>query len=295
MPKDYQRPRRSCLYMPGANQRALGKAANLPADVLLLDLEDAVTPDAKVSARQAVCDAVRSGAYGAREVVVRVNALATPWGHEDLVAAIAAGADGILAPKVERAEDVEELDAALAAAGAGERTGLWVMIETPLGVLSLREIAACAPTTRLSALVVGTNDLAKEMQIQATPDRLGFLAPLTMTVLAARANGLSVLDGVYNDIADAAGFEAEARQGLALGFDGKTLIHPSQLALANEVFGPTADALADAEAVIAAFQQPENRDVGVIKVNGRMTERLHLEQALHLVALRDAIATLESG
>ena len=286
------RPRRSCLYMPGANQRALQKAESLPADVLLLDLEDAVAPEAKVGARQAVCEAVSRRPYGAREVVVRINGLGTPWGPDDLEAVVASGADGLLAPKVETEDDVRKLDDALSAAGAPGDFGLWAMIETPMAILNLRDIAACARDSRLTVLVVGTNDLAKDLQVQATADRQAFLPALTMTVMSARAFGLSVLDGVFNDIGDSDGFEREARQGLALGFDGKTLIHPSQLATANTVFAPTLSALEEARAVIAAFDRPENAGKGVITVDGRMTELLHLEQARRVVAMDEAISAL---
>ncbi len=286
------RPRRSCLYMPGANQRALEKAASLPADVLLLDLEDAVAPEAKPAAREAVCAAVAARPYGRREVVARINALATPWGHDDLAAAVAAGVDGILAPKVDSAATIAELDQALSAAAAPAEMTLWAMIETPKAILDIGEIAACGRSSRLDALVMGTNDLAKEMGVQPDSQRQCFLAALSMTVMAARAHGLTVIDGVYNDIGNADGLAAEARQGRQLGFDGKSLIHPSQLATANAVYAPDPEALAQAHAVIEAFALPENQGKGVITVNGRMTELLHLEQARHLVALEAAIQAL---
>ncbi len=286
------RPRRSCLYMPGANQRALEKAASLPADVLLLDLEDAVAPEAKTDARSAVCAAVRARTYGRREVVVRINGLDTAWGAEDLAAAVAAGADGILAPKVDSAEDIARLDEAMSAAGAAPDMALWAMVETPQAILAVADLANCAAATRLDVLVMGTNDLAKEMRVIPGADRQCFITALTMTVLAARAHGLSVIDGVYNDIGNNAGLIAETEQGRQLGFDGKTVIHPSQLDAANAVFAPTPDELAEAQAVIAAFELPENRGSGVIKVNGRMTELLHLDQARRLVATNAAISAL---
>lgn len=286
------RPRRSCLYMPGANAKALEKAKALPADVLLLDLEDSVAPEAKVEARAAVAAAVASGGYGKREVVVRVNALATPWGRDDIATVGPAKPDGILAPKVESGEEVRSLDAAMTLAGFSANATLWVMIETPRAILNLADIAEAAPGTRLSALVMGTNDLAKEMRARPGPDRAPFFAALTLAVTAARASGLAAIDGVYNDIADAEGFAAECRQGLAFGFDGKTLIHPSQIEPCNAVFAPSAEEVARARAVIAAFALPENAGKGVIKVDGKMTELLHLEEARRVIAVADAIEAM---
>jgi citrate lyase subunit beta / citryl-CoA lyase len=283
------RPRRSCLYMPGSNAKALEKARTLPADVLLLDLEDSVAPEAKPGAREAVAAAVRAGGYGKREVVVRINALATAWGRDDLIAAGAAGAGGLLAPKVETGAEVVALDDAMTEAGFDDGATLWVMIETPRAILQLAEIAAAARATRLSALVMGTNDLAKEMRARPGSERAPFFAALALAVTAARAEGLSAIDGVYNDIANAEGFEAECRQGLEFGFDGKTLIHPSQIDICNGVFAPNEEELARARAVIAAFALPENAGKGVIKVNGKMTELLHLEEARRVVAVAELI------
>ena len=283
------RPRRSCLYMPGANQKALEKAKTLPADVLLLDLEDSVAPDAKEMAREQVAAAVKAGGYGKREVIVRVNALSTPWGHDDIAAAGKAGPDGVLAPKVESAEQVKALDAAMSAAGFSPEASLWVMIETPRAILNIGEIAGAAKGTRLAAFVMGLNDLAKETRARAGTSRSAFFAPISLAVTEARAEGLTAIDGVYNDIANTAGFEAECRQGLEFGFDGKTLIHPSQVDLCNLVFAPTEEEVARARAVIAAFALPENAGKGVIKVDGRMTELLHLEEAKRVVAVADAI------
>jgi citrate lyase subunit beta/citryl-CoA lyase len=283
------RPRRSCLYMPGANAKALEKAKTLPADVLLLDLEDSVAPDAKDLARTQVAAAVRGGGYGEREVIVRVNALSTPWGHEDIAAAGAVRPDGILAPKVESAAQVKELDRAMTNAGFAAEAALWVMIETPRAILNLAEIAAAADDTRLSVFVMGLNDLAKETRARAGQNRAAFFAPMSLAVTAARAEGITVIDGVYNDIADTGGFEAECRQGLEFGFDGKTLIHPSQIDVCNDVFAPTADEIARARAVIDAFALPENAGKGVIKVYGRMTELLHLEEAKRVIAVAKAI------
>lgn len=288
------RPRRSCLYMPGANAKALEKAKTLAADVLLLDLEDSVAPEAKEAAREQVAAVVKAGGYGRREVIVRVNALSTPWGREDIAAAGAAGPDGMLAPKVESAEQVRALDAAMTAAGFPAQASLWIMIETPRAILNLAEIAGAANGTRLSAFVMGLNDLAKETRARASSARAAFFAPLSLAVTAARAAGLTAIDGVYNDIADSAGFEAECRQGLEFGFDGKTLIHPSQIETCNAVFAPTEEELARARAIIAAFALPENAGKGVIKVDGRMTELLHLEEAKRVVAVAEAIEGLGS-
>lgn len=286
------RPRRSCLYMPGANAKALEKAKTLAADVVLLDLEDSVAPEGKEAARAQVVDAVKAGGYGPREVIVRVNALATPWGFEDVAAVGAARPDGVLAPKVESGAEVAALDAAMTQAGFPREAGLWVMIETPRAILNLSEIAAAAKGTRLAAFVMGTNDLAKETRARITADRAPFHAALSLAVTAGRAAGIAVIDGVYNDIADASGFEAECRQGLDFGFDGKTLIHPSQIEPANAVFAPSLDEIARARAVIEAFALPENAGKGVIKVDGRMTELLHLEQARRTVAVAEAIAAM---
>jgi len=275
--------------MPGANAKALEKAKTLAADVLLLDLEDSVAPEAKAEARAQVAAAVKAGGYGKREVIVRCNALATPWGRDDIAAAGPAGPDGLLAPKVESAEQVRELDAAMTAAGFPAHASLWVMIETPRAILNLAEIAAAAKGTRLAVFVLGLNDLAKETRARAGATRAAFYAPLSLAVTAARAEGLTAIDGVYNDIADTTGFEAECRQGLEFGFDGKTLIHPSQIDVCNAIFAPTEEEIARARAVIAAFASPENAGKGVIKVDGKMTELLHLEEAKRVAAVAEAI------
>ncbi|OQW55324.1 MAG: malyl-CoA thiolesterase [Proteobacteria bacterium HN_bin10] len=285
------RPRRSCLYMPGANAKALEKAKSLAADVLIFDLEDSVAPEAKVAAREAVAAAVKAGGYGKREVIVRVNALTTPWGGDDIAAAGAARPDGVLAPKVETAAQLRALDEAMSAAGFSADASLWVMIETPRAILNLAEIAAAAAGTRLSAFVMGLNDLAKETRARPGAHRAAFVAPMSLAVTAARAAGITAIDGVYNDIANSAGFEAECRQGLEFGFDGKTLIHPTQIDVCNAVFAPTADEVARARAVIDAFALPENAGKGVIKVDGRMTELLHLEEARRVVAVAEAIGS----
>jgi len=284
------RPRRSCLYMPGANLKALEKARTLAADVLLLDLEDSVAPETKEIARAQVANAVAAGGYGKREVIVRINALTTPWGRDDIAAAARARPDGVLAPKVETGEQVEQLDDALTEAGLSDEAALWVMIETPRAILNIAEIAAARRATRLSCFVLGLNDLAKETRARPGAARAPFFAALSLAVAAARAENLWAIDGVYNDIADLAGFEAECRQGLDFGFDGKTLIHPSQIEPANVVFAPSAEEVARARAVIDAFALPENAGKGVIKVDGRMTELLHLDEAKRVVAVADAIS-----
>lgn len=283
------RPRRSCLYMPGANRRALEKARTLPADMLILDLEDAVAPEAKTEARQIVLTALNERAYGNREVVIRINGLDTPWGQDDLKMAVAAEPDGILVPKITSDYQVLELDRLLSQAGAPHDLGLWVMVEMPLAILNIREIAATAKQSRLKGVVMGTNDLAKELSAIATADRCAFQVPLALTLAAARANGLVAIDGVYNDITDEAGLTAESEQGRRLGFDGKTLIHPAQLETANRVFSPNPEDVAQAEAIIAGFELHENSGKGVIKVNDKMVELLHLARARQLVSVDRAI------
>ncbi len=283
------RPRRSCLYMPGANARALEKARELPADTLILDLEDAVAPEAKGEARGAIAAALMAGGYGKRELVVRMNGLDSEWGPADLEMAVKAGAAAVLAPKVTGVRDIERLDAALKKAGAVEGFALWVMIEMPLAILSIREIAAASVGSRLTTFVMGTNDLAKECRARMTPDRHAFQTALQLSVAAARAYGLTAIDGVYNDIKNEAGFAAECEQGRDLGFDGKTLIHPSQVEACNRIFAPSEADVEQARAVIAAFADPVNAGKGVLKVNGKMTELLHLDEAKRTVAMDEAI------
>jgi citrate lyase subunit beta/citryl-CoA lyase len=286
------RPRRSCLYMPGANARALEKAREIPADTLILDLEDAVAPEAKGEAREAIKAALAAGGYGPRELVVRMNGLDTEWGHADLEMAVKSGAHAVLAPKVQSARDIERLDAALKKAGAGEDFSLWVMIEMPLAILNIHEIAAAAIGSHLTTFVMGTNDLAKEYRARMTPDRTAFQTALQLSMAAARAYGLTAIDGVYNDIKNETGFAAECEQGRDLGFDGKTLIHPSQVEVCNRVFAPSPADVEQARAVIAAFADPANAGKGVLKVNGKMTELLHLDEAKRTVAMDQAIRAL---
>ena len=285
------RPRRSCLYMPGANAKALEKAKTLAADVLIFDLEDSVAPEAKEEARAQVAAAVKGGGYGKREIIVRVNGLSTPWGRDDIAAACACGPNGILAPKIESGAQVAELDAALTAAGLPKEATLWANIETPRAILNLADIAAAARSTRLACFVMGLNDLSKETRARQRPGRAAFQAALSLAVMAARAEGLTAIDGVFNDIADSAGFETECRQALEFGYDGKTLIHPSQIETANTVFAPSAEEVTRARAIIAAFALPENAGKGVIKVDGRMMELLHLEEAKRIVAVSEVIGS----
>lgn len=285
--------------MPGANTRALEKAKTLDADALILDLEDAVAPSAKPQARQFVCDAVKDRGYGAREVIIRVNGPETPWWHDDMSAAIAAEPDAILVPKVSAADEISaiEHDMKRLSTAAGSRPPqLWIMIETPRAILNIAEIADTAANkgALLTCMVLGTNDLAKETGASLGADRIGMRAWLSMTVAAGRANGLAVIDGVYNNFRDIEGYRAECEQGVNLGMDGKTLIHPAQLDLANALFAPSADEVVWARKIIAAFEAPENADLGVITVDGKMVERLHAEIAAQTVAVADAIAARSS-
>lgn len=283
------RPRRSALYMPASNLKAIDKARTLACDVVILDLEDAVAPEAKDAARAQAIEAVAAGGFGRREVVIRCNGLDTPWGADDLAAAAEAGPDAVLAPKVNDAQDVAAYDAALKSAPI--TTALWAMIETCRSVFRLEDIASARSSTRLTTWVMGTNDLAKEMRARQTPGREPFNAALGLAVAAARAYDLTILDGVYNGIDDDDGLEAICEQGVDFGFDGKTLIHPRQVDICNRVFSPQPDDVTFARAIIAAFALPENAGKGAIRVNGRMAELLHLGQAQRLVAVDEAIAT----
>lgn len=285
------RPRRSVLYMPGSNARALEKARMLAADALILDLEDAVAPEQKVMARDQVCAAVAAGGYGMRELIIRSNGLDTSWGRDDVIAAAKAAPDAILLPKVESAAQVQEVAALLQQHGQA-KTAIWCMMETPKGILRAEEIAGASP--RLAALVMGTSDLVKDLNAQHTPLRLPVITALGLCMLAARAYGLAILDGVYLDLDDEAGFEAACRQGLELGFDGKTLIHPKTLDTANRVFAPTDAQVAYAHKIIAAFEAAAKEGKGVVLVDGKLIENLHVEQAKKLAALADAIAKLQA-
>jgi citrate lyase subunit beta/citryl-CoA lyase len=281
------KPRRSVLYMPGANERALEKAKTLPADALILDLEDAVAPDAKEAARERVCAAAASGDYGEREVTIRVNGIETEWHDADLRAAAQAGPAAIVVPKVNSARDVNNIERALELGGAPERTKIWAMVETPVAMLHAEEIATAAE--RLTVLVMGTNDLAKELHAEFVPGRAPLLGGLSLALLAARAAGKAILDGVYNDVKDLAGFEAECLQGRQFGFDGKTLIHPSQLEACNRVFAPSAEEIDQSRKIINAFTEARAAGQGVVTVDGRMIENLHVDNALRVLALADAI------
>lgn len=276
------RPRRSALYMPASNARAIEKARSLPCDVVILDLEDAVAPDLKAQARAQAVEAARAGGFGARELVIRVNGLDTPWGADDLAAVSGSGADAILAPKVDDATMVREYDRALVSAAPAMQ--LWVMIETARSVLRLADIASAVADTRLGAFVLGTNDLAKEMDAVLDVGRAPFLGFMALAVAAAKSERLAILDGVYNAIDDEEGFAQQCRQAIAYGFSGKTLIHPRQIDPCNQLFSPSQEKLAWAHLVIEAFARPENQDRGAIQVNGQMVERLHLSQAERLLA-----------
>ncbi|MGA7676013.1 MAG: CoA ester lyase [Rhizomicrobium sp.] len=282
------RPRRSVLYMPGSNARALEKARLLPADALILDLEDAVAPDTKETARAQVCAAVKAG-FGKREVVVRINAPSSPWGEKDLAQAAAAKPDAILLPKVSTPQDLQQVERLLGNCAVA----LWAMVETPLAVLNIAALAAAGG--RLACLVMGTNDLIKEIGGVHTQDRLNLAAALGLSVLAARAYGLAIIDGVYNDIANGEDFAAACAQGKSFGFDGKTLIHPSQIMPCNAAFAPSPEEVGTARKIIAAFEAPENKGRGAILLDGRMVELLHAESARRTVALAEAIAALEKA
>ncbi len=281
------RPRRSVLYMPASNERALDKAKTLACDGLILDLEDAVAPDAKPMAREAACAAASSGEYGAREVTIRVNGADTEWHRDDLAAACAAGPDAIVVPKVSSADAVLELVEAMARFDAPEHTTLWAMVETPAAMLHAEEIAGASD--RLTVLVMGTNDLAKELYAAHVPGRLPLLPGLGLALLAARATGKAILDGVYNDVHDADGFLAECRQGRELGFDGKTLIHPGQVEGANAAYAPSEQEVEDARGVLEAWDA--GRGAGVVTYRGRMVEHLHVESARRTLAIAEAIRT----
>jgi citrate lyase subunit beta / citryl-CoA lyase len=290
------RPRRSVLYMPGSNSKALAKAATLAADALILDLEDSVAPDAKEAARAAVMVAAKSD-FGGREVVIRVNGPHTPWGPDDLIAAAAAGPDAILLPKVDGPGAIMLAARLMRENGAPEHTRIWAMMETPNAILNAGQIAAVAAdsASRLAVLVMGLNDLAKETRARLTPGRPTMTAWLANCVVAARAHGIEVIDGVYNDIKDLDGFQAECVQGRDMGFDGKTLIHPSQVDICNDAFAPTVAEVESARAIIDAFALPENEGKGVIQLNGKMVELLHAEMARRTLGIADAIRSLHKA
>ena len=287
------RPRRSVLYMPGSNARALEKAKTLAADGLIFDLEDAVAPSAKEAAREQVCAAIKAGGYGRRELVVRVNGLATAWGYADLVAAAASAAHAVLVPKVESAASVRQAVAALEANGAPADLAVWCMMETPLGMLHAEEIAGAH--RRVACLVMGTSDLANELRAGHTRERLPVLTSLGLCLLAARAHGLAIVDGVHLDLGDDEGFAYSCRQAAELGFDGKTLIHPKTIAVANEAFAPSEQDIAWSKKIIAAHAAAQAEGKGVVVVDGRLIENLHVENARRLVALANAIAEIAAA
>ena len=284
------RPRRSMLYMPGSNARALEKARGLAADALIFDLEDAVSHEAKASARATIATALAAG-YGGRELLLRTNGLDTPWGTDDLVAAAAMPVDAVLLPKVESAATVNRAAAILEQAGAPSSMAIWCMMETPLGVLRAQEIAAAHP--RVAGFVMGTNDLVNDLHARHTRDRLPLITGLGLCLLAARAYGLSVIDGVYRDLDDEEGFAFACRQGLEWGFDGKSLIHPKTIAIANEVFSPDPAELETARRTIAGFAAAQAEGKAVVLVDGKLVEALHVANAQRLVALADQIIALQ--
>jgi citrate lyase subunit beta/citryl-CoA lyase len=286
------RPRRSVLYMPGSNARAIEKARSLPVDAVILDLEDSVAPQSKAAARQQVADAVKAGGFGPREVVVRINGLGTEWWFDDLDVITHAKPDAILLPKVSSPDQFDDVIERLIAVRAGHEVRLWAMMETPLAMLHADRIAAAAldPEIRLTAFVMGTNDLAKDTRAKIMPGRAAMLPWLMTCIAAARAFGVEIIDGVYNDLGNAEGFAQECGEARDLGFDGKTLIHPNQIEPCNAAFSPSADEVAQARRIIAAFDQPENQGKGVVALDGRMVERLHADMAQRTVAIAEAIA-----
>jgi citrate lyase subunit beta / citryl-CoA lyase len=290
------RPRRSVLFMPGSNARALEKARTLPADGLVLDLEDSVAPDAKAMARDQIAQIVAAKSFGKREVLIRVNALDTPWWRDDAAMAAQSGADGILVPKISSVDDLNSVGALLAEEGAPGRLSVWAMIETAPAVLHAEQLAAASrdPKTRLAGFVFGPNDIARETRIRMVPGRATMIPMITHCILAAHAYGIEMLDGPYSDFSNPEGFAAECRQALDLGFDGKTLIHPGQIEACNIIFTPPADEVTQARRIIAAFELPENASRGAIQLDGRMVERLHAEMAKRTLAIADAIAAMAS-
>ncbi len=289
------RPRRSALYIPGSNERALEKAASIPADVIIFDLEDSVAPDVKSQAREAVAETVNYLIQGRREIVVRVNGLDTPWIARDLAAMATVQPDAVLVPKISRTEDIRRIRAAIAAAGARRDLRLWAMIETPAAVLNVADIAAIAamPSPSLSCFVIGTNDLAAELRATIEPGRAALIPHIAHVLVAARAHGLAVLDGTFNDIGDDAGLLAECEQGRLLGVDGKTLIHPVQVPITNRAMAPSKKEIAWARRVVEAFAAPENSNHSVIKVAGRMVERLHERSSRRTLEIVEAIDAME--
>lgn len=288
-PMSTYRPRRSVLYMPAANERALEKAKDIQADALIFDLEDAVAPDSKEVAREQACAAAASSEYGNRELTIRCNGLDTPWGRDDVLAAAAAGPAAVVIPKVDGSSYLDEISELLNQGGAPSSTQIWAMVETPIGILHVEEIAR---HERMSVMVMGTNDMAKELRASITADRRALLPYLAMCLLSARAAGVAILDGVYNDIKDESGFKDVCVQGAEMGFDGKTLIHPNQVAPTNEIFSPSLDELDFHRRIIEEFEAAEKDGRGVLTVDGKMIENLHVDEARRALAVADAIAAL---
>ncbi len=286
------RPRRSVLYMPSSNERALEKAKTIPADALIFDLEDAVAPEAKATARTRAVAAALSGEYGNREITIRCNGLETPWGTDDLTEVARSGADAVVIPKVDSVDYLDRISAGLRAGGAPDTMAIWAMIETPTAVFDVRELAA---HPRVAVLVMGTNDLVTELRAVPGAERSSLTPYLAQAVLAAREAGIAILDGVYNDVKNPVGFRAEALQGFEMGFDGKTLVHPSQVDPTNEIWAPSEADIDDAHRVIAAFAAAEAEGKGVVTVDGRMVENLHRDNALRILATAEAIAGLDPG
>lgn len=287
------RPRRSVLYMPGSNPRALEKGRSLPCDAIVMDLEDAVAPEAKQAARDAIAAALAAGGYGARELLIRVNGLDTPWGHDDLVFVAGQPVHGVILSKVESGDAVRRTESLLVSNGASDDVGLWCMVETPRGVLAAQDIAASTP--RMAGLIMGTNDLAKDLQCLHTPDRMPLMTSFGLCILAARAYRLAILDGVHADLNDDDGFAAICRQGRELGFDGKTLIHPKTIAVANAAFAPTGSDIAWARKIAEAHAAAMAEGKGVLQVDGKLVEALHVAEAQRLVVLADMIAEIEGA
>ena len=288
------RPRRSLLFMPGSNARALEKARSLPADGLILDLEDSVAPDAKARAREQIAQAVIAKGFGRREILIRTNGLDTPWWADDVAMAGAVEPDGILVPKVSTVEDLDKIGSRLKEIGAGAKVKVWAMIETARAVLDADRLAASSrdPKIRLAGFVFGPNDIARETRIRMLPGRAAMIPMITHCILAAHAHGLDMLDGPYSDFSNVGGFAEECAQGRDLGFDGKTLIHPGQIDACNAIFTPPAEEVAEARRIVAAFELPENAARGAIQLDGRMVERLHAEMARRTIAIADAIAAM---
>lgn len=287
------RPRRSVLYMPGSNARALDKGRNLPADAIIMDMEDAVAPDAKAAARDQIAAALEEGGYGKREILVRTNGLDSPWGEDDLKACAQMGADAVLLPKVESRDTIFKAQSILDAAGGPEDLSIWCMMETPLGMLHAEEIAFASG--RVGGFVMGTSDLAKDLGAAHTADRIPFMTSLGLCLLAAKAAKIPCLDGVHLDLSDDDGFKASCIQGKELGMDGKTLIHPKTIAAANEVFKPSDDEVAWSRKIIAAHGEAEKAGQGVVVVDGKLVENLHVEAAKRLVAMSEAIEEMEAA